>query len=386
MYEFNHVTYKAIITISVPDVEQPYQVQVVLAPADKIEVNRDGLQLKPLRECTVAELREYANQLEQETWKQYNQIKLLNLAQDDLSQVQITVVDDQDQPLPADEEWLGACLVLPAAPAAEETPAAVEEVAQTAVAENSEPEIEVETVVEEITIVPPAEVEEITITELPTKKPAATGEQELLFEIKVLEAELVHEEREPSATPVRPPAHTDEPPGRTAGERLPLNSSAPHAVDVLMDERCLRHMQTHALSSMSREVAGVMVGPHPEKQADGRYIVHVTDTIIAQHTRMHGASVTYTPESWRYITDVMMERYPDEEAVIVGWYHTHPGFGIFLSNMDLFIHHNFFTQKWHIAYVLDPVGKRSGFFTWDRKQKEVLAYNFPWPYWAHRSW
>jgi proteasome lid subunit RPN8/RPN11 len=137
---------------------------------------------------------------------------------------------------------------------------------------------------------------------------------------------------------------------------------------------------------MNREVAGVLVGPHPEKQPDGRYIVHITDVIAAKHTKMQGASVTYTPESWRYISDVMQERYPEEECVIVGWYHTHPGFGIFLSNMDLFIHHNFFTQKWHIALVLDPVGQKSGFFTWDKAQTAVLAYDFPWPYWAHRAW
>jgi proteasome lid subunit RPN8/RPN11 len=112
----------------------------------------------------------------------------------------------------------------------------------------------------------------------------------------------------------------------------------------------------------------------------------VTDIIIAKHTKMQGASVTYTPESWRYINDTLRERYPNDEAVIVGWYHTHPGFGIFLSGMDLFIHQNFFTQTWHIAYVLDPVGKRSGFFCWDRGKTKVDRYEFPWPEWAGRSW
>jgi proteasome lid subunit RPN8/RPN11 len=133
-------------------------------------------------------------------------------------------------------------------------------------------------------------------------------------------------------------------------------------------------------------VAGFLIGPQPEKQPDGRYIVHISDIIIAKHTKMQGASVTYTPESWRYVTDKLAEMYPDETAVIVGWYHTHPGFGIFLSGMDQFIHRNFFIQSWHVALVLDPNARRSGFFCWDREQTKVDHYDFPWPSWAAGSW
>ena len=155
----------------------------------------------------------------------------------------------------------------------------------------------------------------------------------------------------------------------------------------MIDEDPLRRMQAHASSSLRREVAGVMLGPLPEKQPNtNRYIVHVQDMIIAKHTKMRGASVTYTPESWRYLNDVIAERYPEEEMVMVGWYHTHPGFGIFLSGMDLFIHKNFFTQKWHVAYVLDPIARKSGFFSWDSDIKQVKPFPFIWPEWAAGSW
>ena len=157
-------------------------------------------------------------------------------------------------------------------------------------------------------------------------------------------------------------------------------------MDILANEPAFRDAQAHSLSSMDKEVAGVLIGPQPEKQPDGRYLVHIVDTIIAKHTRMHGASVTYTPESWRYINDKLAERYPNDSAVMVGWYHTHPGFGIFLSGMDLFIHQNFFTQKWHVAMVLDPQARRSGFFCWDQQMTKVEAYDFPWPKWASGSW
>jgi proteasome lid subunit RPN8/RPN11 len=188
------------------------------------------------------------------------------------------------------------------------------------------------------------------------------------------------------AKPVPPTIIPSQARVRVAGGRLPLAESSGAAVDILLDEAPLRAMQAHALTSLDREVAGVMIGRQPEKQPDGRYVVHVIDSIIAEHTVMQGASVTYTPESWRYMTDTLWERYPDESAVIVGWYHTHPGFGIFLSGMDLFIHQNFFTQIWHVAYVLDPRARTSGFFCWNRQRTKVNRYDFLWPAWMNGSW
>jgi len=202
-------------------------------------------------------------------------------------------------------------------------------------------------------------------------------------QIKVSEPKPAFDELEGSADPwIRPSTARV----RIAGRRLPNGHPTWAAVDILMDENALRSAQAHALTSLDREVAGVMIGPRPEKQPDGRYVVHIIDTIIAKHTVMQGASVTYTPESWRYMNDKLWERYPDETAVIVGWYHTHPGFGIFLSGMDQFIHQNFFTQIWHIAYVLDPRAKTSGFFSWDRQKTRVSPHEFHWPSWAARSW
>lgn len=42
---------------------------------------------------------------------------------------------------------------------------------------------------------------------------------------------------------------------------------------------------------------------------------------------------------------------PSEE--IIGWAHTHPGFGVFLSEFDKKQHQRFFSKPWQIAYVMD---------------------------------
>lgn len=42
-----------------------------------------------------------------------------------------------------------------------------------------------------------------------------------------------------------------------------------------------------------------------------------------------------------------------EGEAVVGWAHTHPGFGVFLSSFDKDQHQRFFPEPWQIAYVMD---------------------------------
>jgi proteasome lid subunit RPN8/RPN11 len=363
MIEFDEVTYAAIITITLPGMDSSTSVAVTLAPQDVIA--EAGGRVKRLRDCTLADLQEFADALEAGVWQTYQDIKLVDLPNEEQATVKVTILNDSGERLSPDQSWLDHGLVL-----AELRPAAepAEEPAESPADQPSgEPA--------------PAEEEAPAVESPPGEEEPEEAEVEEEPAVAVAEAEPIIREREAGTivTPIKPDI-------RIAGKRRPLGHRTWSAVDILINEPAFRDAQAHALTSLDREVAGVLVGPPPEKQPDGRYVVHVSDTIIARHTRMQGASVTYTPESWRYVNDRLAEMYPDESAVIVGWYHTHPGFGIFLSGMDQFIHQNFFIQIWHVALVLDPVARRSGFFCWDRRKSRVDPYEFPWPDWAPGSW
>jgi proteasome lid subunit RPN8/RPN11 len=365
-------TYVAQLTLTLPGEGASATVTVTLAPADAVPL---GGQTKPLADLTLAELRAYANELEADAWDAYQAITLLQLQEEADVDIEVRPLDKGGQAGAEVEDWLGEAIVLIAP--------GVSTISAEAAPTDEPPVPDAETE----TTAPAAPVAEPT-TEAAEAPAAAVVEPSPA-------PQLAHPPSPPAPTqqPALPPADVAAPtiiPSqarvRVAGGRLPLAFSGGAAVDILLDEAPLRAMQAHALSSIDREVAGVMVGRQPEKQPDGRYIVHVIDSIIAKHTVMHGASVTYTPESWRYLNDTLWERYPDESAVMVGWYHTHPGFGIFLSGMDLFIHQNFFTQIWHVAYVLDPRARTSGFFAWNRQRTKVNRYDFIWPEWAAGSW
>ena len=116
---------------------------------------------------------------------------------------------------------------------------------------------------------------------------------------------------------------------------------------------------------MNQEVCGVLVGNLCWD--DGAYLM-IDARIEGKFADHQAGSVTFTSETWDYIHQELSEKFSDKK--IVGWYHTHPGFGIFLSNMDFFIHENFFGIKWQPAYVYDPQAETEGFFFWKETNLE----------------
>lgn len=354
--------YAAVLSISLTDAAGSVELQIPLLPADTVELENG--RIKQLRNCTLAELGHYATRLEERVWSTLAEENLSTLFSKQGAMLFVTLDEDVDDTSGEAVGTLSVELEIDAATDREPT-------------ESVEPEpnqgLALESVEEESSKAEPGQPE---------------SDEGIPDDVSVSPTEPIFEGPEAfeiSKQLALPPyvAKRDK---RVLGRRRPLNHSTSAAVDILVNETAFRDAQAHALSSFDHEVAGVLVGPPPEKQPDGRYVVHVSDTIVAAHTRMHGASVTYTPESWRYIHDRLEELYPKDSAVIVGWYHTHPGFGIFLSGMDRFIHRHFFTQIWHIAFVLDPLAEKSGFFCWNREQTEVDDYTFPWPQWAAGSW
>ncbi len=119
----------------------------------------------------------------------------------------------------------------------------------------------------------------------------------------------------------------------------------------------LQKMRRHAQSSLDAEICGVLIGDAAPPGA-----ARVTACIAGEEARQGGAHVTFTQETWEHIYKIKDAQYP--EQAIVGWYHSHPGFGIFLSEYDLFIHQNFFNAPHQIAWVIDPHSGEEGCFGW----------------------
>src|SRR5436190_20448986 len=113
----------------------------------------------------------------------------------------------------------------------------------------------------------------------------------------------------------------------------------------------------HVFSDLRHEVGGFLLG---RRGANDK--LTISGEVPAYSADERTASVTFTQQDWADVHAAIETRGQDEQ--IVGWYHSHPGFGIFLSEFDLFIHRNFFSNPAQVAYVVDPHAGREGLFGW----------------------
>lgn len=137
---------------------------------------------------------------------------------------------------------------------------------------------------------------------------------------------------------------------------LQLNSRP----DVRIDAEVHREIEQFAAANRNRECAGMLLG-NIETEGKGR-IIHVTAAVPAQGAVGTRASVSISLKAWESMLKVRDLDYGDLR--VLGWFHTHAGWGVFMSDSDVFIHRHFFPHPNLIAYVLDPSTGRDGFFYW----------------------
>jgi proteasome lid subunit RPN8/RPN11 len=135
--------------------------------------------------------------------------------------------------------------------------------------------------------------------------------------------------------------------------------------ELTVELNVLQQMAAHAVSNTKTELGGVLVGirwgGHDSFADRGVWIGGI---IAAEEFQATRGSFTFTHESWTKIAANHRSKFPQFE--VVGWYHTHPGWGIFLSSYDQFICNHFFPEWYHVAVVIDPLNNLWGVF--DRNQ------------------
>lgn len=160
------------------------------------------------------------------------------------------------------------------------------------------------------------------------------------------------------------PKHAPEP------ARLPLTraqrwlaageDSAQPPLPVFFSPDVLKTIRVHAASDMDNEVGGWLAGRWCHDPQAGTEFIIVEALLPAQQVRSGSTFLTFTHDSQVAMLSALEEQY--EDKCIVGWYHTHPRMGIFLSGYDTWLHDHFFPQPWQIALVVEPHAKHGGVF------------------------
>jgi proteasome lid subunit RPN8/RPN11 len=126
---------------------------------------------------------------------------------------------------------------------------------------------------------------------------------------------------------------------------------------VYIEWRAMVGAVAHAMHGLPHEVIGFLVG-RPFVW-NGTTYVYIKAALMGKANASE-THVEFAADSLADIVQKLREKYPDEE--LVGWYHSHPGYGCFLSPTDLASHVNCFTMPYHVSMVVDPVKGEVAFF------------------------
>ena len=143
---------------------------------------------------------------------------------------------------------------------------------------------------------------------------------------------------------------------------------------VFIREDVLIEIDDYLSLDKTKESGGVLVG-NAYKTSEDVLFIHITGYIVAEHTEASVTRLKFTHESWETINRKLETDYPDQ--IILGWFHSHPGHTVFMSEYDVFIQNNFFDLEFMTAYVFDPFFNERAFFYSKDMTKEVLLISYP---------
>ena len=135
---------------------------------------------------------------------------------------------------------------------------------------------------------------------------------------------------------------------------------------VVLREAVLEEMLEYSEQDLTRERGGFLLGGSMARTAIRRHSAFSSGGAGSGNS----ASLTFTHETWAALTRETERNFPTE--TLIGWQHTHPGFGIFLSGYDLFIHKNFSPSRgrWRWSSIQEtrirvfPLAKRRSEGLW----------------------
>lgn len=122
----------------------------------------------------------------------------------------------------------------------------------------------------------------------------------------------------------------------------------------------------HAVTALPNETGGFLVGAVGFDARDACWHVLIDEALAVTPLAQEPTHFQFT---WRDVDHARTHRETRGKA-LVGWYHTHPDFGVFLSDTDLErTHRVLFSEPFQVALVYDPIRGKAGYFFWEGAQQ-----------------
>ena len=141
-----------------------------------------------------------------------------------------------------------------------------------------------------------------------------------------------------------------------------VGKGTPQAGQVYIPENLYEDLQRNLVLSDRKEEGGYILGnvyrlpnsPEQETDSSYRWLIEVTDLIMAKSTVGSPALLLFTGDSWSEMNRRRDLEFPDRK--LVSWFHTHlfpatDDFG--LSGLDQDMHAWYLTRPWQVAILLN---------------------------------
>jgi len=148
-----------------------------------------------------------------------------------------------------------------------------------------------------------------------------------------------------------------------------------HSFDLYVSKVAVEKMVNHAnrYGRIRKEAMGFMLGDVCEHEKHKYVIVRdiVTGALLSSADRV------------RFDNDSYSELFSELDSsgfdyVIVGWYHSHPGYGCFMSQIDMNTQMASFRESYHSAIVIDPLLKEIQAFRLKGKRCAYVDFAIYW--------
>lgn len=141
---------------------------------------------------------------------------------------------------------------------------------------------------------------------------------------------------------------------------LPMGERVEENKNIYISQAVYKEIHKFTKNKTTNESGGMLIGTIIEEFNKTNIVI--SGFVEAKFCEATPTTLKFTHETWEFVHKEIEKKHKGKK--IVGWIHTHPDFGIFLSEYDKFIHQNFFSEAYQVAYVVDPIQNIEGFYFW----------------------
>jgi 26S proteasome regulatory subunit N11 len=133
----------------------------------------------------------------------------------------------------------------------------------------------------------------------------------------------------------------------------------PSAMNLLTHHSVYEAIMEQSEVALPNETGGFLLGYTGFDPDCGSWYNWIDQAVPIKPVEADAVHFSFT---WRDVDEIRNRRERERKSLI-GWYHTHPGLGIFLSDTDLLkTHQQLFNELFQVALVYDCISGRAGYF------------------------